>query len=191
MLSQTLSEFEDKGAAEEIAGMCPIKVHHREPELGDETATSAGLTDEQQSYIQHAEAGKESLGDGQGYSQALVRVDEHGDYPLTIKTSWEEKQIIDLDADAEDALDVVAHEVDPHIADFEEFVRSKAVEQELTNHGLSPEQAEHVLNGLSEGELVDVVSVALDQVQPDAVVADGGIEAETDAEFILRSDSYE
>jgi hypothetical protein len=183
MLSQTLSEFEDKGAAEEIAGMCPIKVHHREPELGDETATSAGLTDEQQSYIQHAEAGKESLGDGQGYSQALVRVDEHGDYPLTIKTSWEEKQIIDLDADAEDALDVVAHEADSRAADFKEFVRSKAVEQELANRGLSPEKAEHVLNGLSEDELVDVVSVALDQTQPEAVVADGGIEAETDAEF--------
>ncbi|WP_367175637.1 VirB4 family type IV secretion system protein [Haloarcula rubripromontorii] len=183
MLSQTLSEFEDKGAAEEIAGMCPIKVHHREPELGDETATSAGLTDEQQSYIQHAEAGKESLGDGQGYSQALVRVDEHGDYPLTIKTSWEEKQIIDLDADAEDTLDVVAHEADSRAADFEEFVHSKAVEQELTNHGLSPEKAEQVLNGLSEEELVDVVSVALDQTQPEAVVADGGIEAETDFEF--------
>jgi len=28
-----------------------------------------------------------------------------------------------------------------------------------------------------------VVSVALDQTQPEAVVADGGIEAETDAEF--------
>jgi len=175
MLSQTLQEFYDNGVAEEIAGMCPIMVHHREPDLGQETAVNAGLTSEQQYYIQTAEAGKESIGDGQGYSQALVRVDEHGDYPLTIRTTWEEKRIIDLDAHGRDVLDEVADKQSPKIQQFEEFVYTEAMQQELKQvHGLSPERAETLLNQLGEDELVDIASVALDRQMANRAVADGG-----------------
>jgi len=175
MLSQTLQEFYDNGVAEEIAGMCPIMVHHREPDLGDQTAKKAGLTSEQQYYIQTAEAGKESIGDGQGFSQALVRVDEHGDYPLTIRTSWEEKRVIDLDARGRDVLDDLADKQSPKIQQFEQFVYSEAMEHELQQvHGLPPEQAEKVLNGLSEDELVEIASVALDRQVASKAVADGG-----------------
>jgi hypothetical protein len=181
MLSQTLQEFYDEGVAEEIAGMCPIMVHHREPDLGDKTAAKAGLTGEQQYYIQTAEAGKESIGQGQGFSQALVRVDEHGDYPLTIRTSWEEKRVIDLDAHGRDPLDDVVDEKAPEIEQFEEFVYSHAMETELTEkYGLSPEQAEHILKGLNDAELLETVSVALDRTDKEPTVADGGIGTATD-----------
>jgi len=175
MLSQTLQEFYDEGVAEEIAGMCPIMVHHREPDLGDTTAAKAGLTGEQQYYIQTAEAGKESIGDGQGFSQALVRVDEHGDYPLTIRTTWEEKRIIDLDAHGGAALDDVTDKIPAEIEQFEEFVYSEAMEHELTEvHGLSPEDAERLLSEVSEAELVDAASVALRRHTTSVAVADGG-----------------
>jgi hypothetical protein len=175
MLSQTLQEFYDEGVAEEIAGMCPIMVHHREPDLGDKTAAKAGLTGEQQHYIQTAEAGKESIGQGQGFSQALVRVDEHGDYPLTIKTSWEEKRIIDLDAHGRDALDDVVDEKSPKLQQFEEFVYDHAMEQALTEtYGMTPEQAETVLNGLSDETLMDAVTIALERANVETTVADGG-----------------
>jgi len=175
MLSQTLQEFYDEGVAEEIAGMCPIMVHHREPDLGDETAAKAGLTGEQQHYIQTAEAGKESIGQGQGFSQALVRVDEHGDYPLTIETSWEEKRIIDLDAHGRDALDELVDEKSPKIQQFEAFVYDHAMEQVLTEtYGMTPEQAETVLDGVSDETLIDAVSIALERENIDTAVADGG-----------------
>jgi hypothetical protein len=183
MLSQTLREFYDEGVAEEIAGMCPIMVHHREPDLGDTTARKAGLTTEQQHYIQTAEAGKESIGDGQGYSQALVRVDEHGDYPLTVRTTWEEKRVIDLKTHGRDALDEVVAERSPEFEEFEEFVYSHAMEQRLTEHyGMAPEHAERVLEGLSDQALMETVSVALARTDVDAPVADGGLESQSDSD---------
>jgi len=175
MLSQTLQEFYDEGVAEEIAGMCPIMVHHREPDLGDKTAQKAGLTNEQQHYIQTAEAGKESIGDGQGFSQALVRVDEHGDYPLTIRTTWEEKRIIDLDIHGRAAMTELVDEIDPQIERFEQFVYNRAMRQKLVkSHGVDPETAEHILNRLSEEELVDAISIAVEQESPETALADGG-----------------
>jgi hypothetical protein len=189
MLSQTLQEFYDEGVAEEIAGMCPIMVHHREPDLGDQTAVKAGLTGEQQHYIQTAEAGKESIGQGQGFSQALVRVDEHGDYPLTIKTSWEEKRIIDLDAHGRDALDDVVDEKSPKLQQFEEFVYDHAMEQALTEtYGMTPEQAETVLDGLSDETLMDAVTIALERANVETTVADGGAETTRDLDESLRDE---
>ncbi|MFC6977025.1 VirB4 family type IV secretion system protein [Halomicroarcula sp. GCM10025709] len=177
MLSQTLQEFYDEGVAEEIAGMCPIMVHHREPDLGEKTANRAGLTNEQQHYINTAEAGKESIGQGQGYSQALVRVDEYGDYPLTIRTSWEEKRVIDLDDHGRDALAALVDKQPEQIKEFEQFVYAHGLRHELTERfGLEPQQAEKVLSGLSQEELMDSVRVALERNGAAAAVADGGSE---------------
>jgi len=97
LLSQTLHEFYDNEAAEEIAGMCPIKIHHREPELDDGTADRCGLSEDQRWFVRNATAGSETT----GYSEALVRVDERGDYPLTIVTRPFERYLIDeIDGDA-------------------------------------------------------------------------------------------
>jgi len=74
LLSQTAQEFYETDQAEKILGMCPIKVFHKLPDLDDETADKIGLTREQRQYVRGADAGKEDL----GYSQALVRVEEHG-----------------------------------------------------------------------------------------------------------------
>ena len=175
MLSQTLQEFYDEGVAEEIAGMCPIMVHHREPDLGDKTAMKAGLTQEQQHYIQTAEAGKESIGDGQGFSQALVRVDENGDYPLTIRTTWEEKRVIDLDTHGRAAMNDLVDQIEPEIEEFEQFVYNQAMQQKLIkSHGVDPETAQQILSGLSEDELIEAVSVAVGSETPETAVADGG-----------------
>ena len=91
LLSQTLQEFYDSEAAEEIAGMCPIKIHHREPELDDATADRCDLSEDQRWFVRNATAGSEAT----GYSEALVRVDERGDYPLTIATRPFERYLID------------------------------------------------------------------------------------------------
>ncbi|MBV0926371.1 type IV secretory system conjugative DNA transfer family protein [Halomicroarcula limicola] len=167
MLSQTLQEFYDGDAAEEIAGMCPIMVHHREPELDSETAKRAGMTSEQQHFVNNAEAGKESVGTEQGYSEALVRIDEHGDYPVQVRTSWEEKQVIDLDTHEKNPLDILIEEQPERVDAFEEFLSTEAMKGVLAHHGLTVDQAEHVLAGLSEEELVEAVSVALSRATVD------------------------
>ncbi|QIO25256.1 VirB4 family type IV secretion system protein [Haloarcula sp. JP-L23] len=164
MLSQTLKEFYDGDAAEEIAGMCPIMVHHREPSLDVETAQRAGLTSEQQHYVNNAQAGKESVGNGQGYSEALVRVDEQGDYPVQIRTSWEEKRVIDLDTTVDDPLEVLIENRPEQVEAFDEFLTHEAMVSDLTKqHGLTRDQAETLLSGVSDAELLDALSVALDR----------------------------
>lgn len=102
LLSQTLHEFYDTDAAEEIASMCPIKIHHREPELDEATAGRVGLSEDQLWFVRNATAGNETT----GYSEALVRVDEHGDYPLTITTGRMERHLIEeADRGTEPAVD--------------------------------------------------------------------------------------
>lgn len=174
LLSQTLSEFYDEGVAEEIAKMCPIKVHHREPELDDTTAANASLTAAQQYYIQHAEAGKDSIGTGQGYSEALVRVDEQGDYPTTIETTAVEKRVIEFSAGDRAALEeLIVDDAPDGIEAFEELVYSEAMETRLTRrHGLSPEQAKRVLSGLSEDEIFEGISRALEASQSETAADD-------------------
>jgi len=176
LLSQTLSEFYDEGVAEEIAKMCPIKVHHREPELDDKSAKQANLTDSQQYYIQNAEAGKDSIGAGQGYSEALVRVDEQGDYPTTIETSAIEKTVIEFTPGDHEALqELVVSNTPEGIDTFQELVFDEAMESRLTRrHGLTPDQAKRVLAGLSESEIFEGISQALESHSSSHAVADGG-----------------
>jgi len=161
MLTQTLQEFYDDGAAEEIASMCPIKVHHREPGLDDETADIADLTDAQQRFVQSAEAGKQDT----GYSQALVRVDEHGDYPLRITTSAAEKTVIEYDEDSRGELDAILDESEPeHIQELKDLVESESVQSVLTErHDVAPQVARTLVEtGLTEAELVAGVVTAVD-----------------------------
>ncbi|WP_135305405.1 VirB4 family type IV secretion system protein [Haloarcula amylovorans] len=183
MLSQTLKEFYDGDAAEEIAGMCPIMVHHREPELDEQTAKRAGMTREQKHYVNNAEAGKETVGSEHGYSEALVRVDEHGDYPVKVRTSWEEKRVIDLDPHEQNPLDILVEEQSEQVEAFEEFLRTESMKGVLAHHGLTVDQAEHVLEGLSAAELVEAMSTALDQAAVEKAVETTENRAPTDDDF--------
>lgn len=161
MLTQTLQEFYDGGAAEEIASMCPIKVHHREPGLDDETADRADLTDAQQWFVQSAEAGKRET----GYSEALVRVDEHGDYPVRITTSEVEKTVIEYDGDARGELEAILEASDPeHVQELRDLLEHEAVEQTLAERYDVPEPVAHRLveEGLTEAELVAGVAAAVE-----------------------------
>jgi hypothetical protein len=161
MLTQTLNEFYDGGAAEEIASMCPIKVHHREPGLDDETAERAELTDAQQWFVQSAEAGKQET----GYSEALVRVDEHGDYPIRITTSAAEKTVIEYDDDSRDELSAIMEESDPeHVRELRDLLESESVQSVLTDRYDVPTQVARKLveKGLSEEELVAGIAAAVE-----------------------------
>ncbi len=161
MLTQTLQEFHDGGAAEEIASMCPIKVHHREPGLDDETAKRGDLTDAQQWFIQSAEAGKQET----GFSEALVRVDEHGDYPVRITTSPAEKTVIEYDDDARGELETILEESEPeHVQELRDLLESEAVEQVLAERYDVPEPVARKLveKGLTESELVAGVAAAVE-----------------------------
>ena len=161
MLTQTLNEFHDGGAAEEIASMCPIKVHHREPGLDDETAERADMTDAEQWFVQSAEAGKQET----GYSEALVRIDEHGDYPLRITTSEAEKTVIEYDDDSRDELEAILEESEPeHITELKNLLENEAVEQTLAERYDVPEPVARKLveKGLTESELVAGVAAAVE-----------------------------
>ena len=135
LLSQTLYEFYDSDAAEEIAGMCPIKIHHREPELDDATADRSGLSADQRWFVRNATAGSETT----GYSEALLRADEHGDYPLTIRTEPFEQYLID-DADGTNEKNTETHD-EAHLDDLDTAIptaaeRTRMVELAADNNAI-------------------------------------------------------
>ncbi|WP_115864242.1 VirB4 family type IV secretion system protein [Halorussus litoreus] len=155
LLSQTAQEFYETDQAEKILGMCPIKVFHKLPDLDDETADKIGLTREQRKYVRGADAGKEDL----GYSQALVRVEEHGTYPLHVVADEFEKRVIDYEPDDREFIQQAINAEPEELVTFEEFVENEARHNALTNRfDLTDEEATHLLNdGLSQQEIVNAV----------------------------------
>ncbi|WP_137290878.1 VirB4 family type IV secretion system protein [Natronorubrum halophilum] len=122
LLSQTAQEFYETDQAEKIIGMCPIKVFHKLPELDDNTADKIGLTTEQRQYVRGADAGKEDL----GYSQSLVRVEEHGTYPLHVVADDFEKRVIDYEPDDQAFIQQAISNDPAELLAFEEFVENEA-----------------------------------------------------------------
>jgi hypothetical protein len=155
LLSQTAQEFYETDQAEKILGMCPIKVFHKLPDLDDETADKIGLTREQRQYVRGADAGKEDL----GYSQALVRVEEHGTYPLHIVADPFEKRVIDYEPADQEFIQQAISEQSEELVDFDAFVENEAQMNALTSrYDLCEQEATRLLDGeLSEAEIVDAV----------------------------------
>jgi len=156
LLSQTAQEFYETDQAEKILGMCPIKVFHKLPDLDDETADKIGLTREQRQYVRGADAGKEDL----GYSQALVRVEEHGTYPLHIVADPFEKRVIDYEPADQEFIQQAISEQSEELVDFDAFVENEAQMNALTSRYdlCEQEEATRLLDGeLSEAEIVDAV----------------------------------
>ncbi|WP_135827093.1 VirB4 family type IV secretion system protein [Halorussus ruber] len=155
LLSQTAQEFYETDQAEKIIGMCPIKVFHKLPDLDEETADKIGLTREQRKYVRSADAGKEDL----GYSQALVRVEEHGTYPLHVVADEFEKRVIDYEPDDREFIQQAINAEPEEFVTFEEFVENEARRNALTNRfDLREEEATRLLeDDFSQQEVVDAV----------------------------------
>jgi hypothetical protein len=172
LLSQTAQEFYETDQAEKIIGMCPIKVFHKLPDLDEETADKIGLTREQRKYVRGADAGKEDL----GYSQALVRVEEHGTYPLHVVADEFEKRVIDYEPDDREFIQQAISAEPEEFVTFEEFVENEARRNALTNRfDLSEAEATRLLeDGLSQQEVVDAVVAQTFENRSKTARADGG-----------------
>jgi hypothetical protein len=170
LISQTLQEFYASEAAAEITGMCPIKVFHRIPEFDDKTADRVGLTEEQRWFVRHADAGEEQ----RDYSEALVRIDEVGDYPIHIRADEFEKLVIDYEADDRRLIAELLDQDSDDLAEFRELLTGEAVKNALTSrYDLSEKTAIDLLqNGLADEEFIDGICTVIEkEYQP---VADGG-----------------
>src|SRR6056297_103030 len=176
LLSQTAQEFYETEQAEKILGMCPIKVFHKLPELDDEIAEKIGLTREQRTYVRGADAGKEDL----GYSQALVRVEEHGTYPLHVVADEFEKRVIDYEPADQEFIQQAISTQSEDLVDFESFVENEAQMNALTNrYGLCEDDVTRILDdGFTEDEIVEAVVEHSLEIETDsetsAVRPDGG-----------------
>ncbi len=177
LLSQTAQEFYETDQAEKILGMCPIKVFHKLPDLDDETADKIGLTREQRQYIRGADAGKEDL----GYSQALVRVEEHGTYPLHVVADEFEKRVIDYEPDDREFIQQTISAEPEDLVDFEGFVENEARLNALTNrYDLCEDEATRILDeGFTEDEIVEAVvaNAQRNGTVETSALADGGDDA--------------
>ncbi|WP_226043278.1 conjugal transfer protein [Natrinema sp. DC36] len=174
LLSQTAQEFYETEQAEKIIGMCPIKVFHKLPDLDDGTADKIGLTEEQRWYVRRADAGKEDL----GYSQSLVRVEEHGTYPLHVVADDFEKRVINYEPDDRTYIQQAISDQPEELVDFERFVENEARMNALTNrYGLCEAEATRILDrGFTEDEIIEAIVATArqsDTVETSAL-ADGG-----------------
>ncbi|MFB1066247.1 VirB4 family type IV secretion system protein [Natrinema sp. H-ect4] len=174
LLSQTAQEFYETEQAEKIIGMCPIKVFHKLPDLDDKTADKIGLTEEQRRYVRRADAGKEDL----GYSQSLVRVEEHGTYPLHVVADDFEKRVINYEPDDRTFIQQAISDEPEELVDFERFVKKEARMNALTNrYGLCDAEATRILDsGFTEDEIIEAIVATArqsDTVETSAL-ADGG-----------------
>ncbi|WP_254533959.1 VirB4 family type IV secretion system protein [Natrinema gelatinilyticum] len=163
LLSQTAQEFYETDQAEKIIGMCPIKVFHKLPDLDDGTADKIGLTEEQRRYVRSADAGKEDL----GYSQSLVRVEEHGTYPLHVIADEFETRVIEYEPADRTFIEQSISDEPAELLAFEEFVEREARKNALaTRFDLTTAEAQDVLEGeLSKEEVLEAV---VDQALEDA-----------------------
>ncbi|MDL0133429.1 VirB4 family type IV secretion system protein [Halobacterium salinarum] len=177
LLSQTAQEFYETDQAEKILGMCPIKVFHKLPDLDDETADKIGLTREQRQYVRGADAGKEDL----GYSQALVRVEEHGTYPLHVVADPFEKRVIDYEPADKEFIQQAISDESEELVDFEAFVENEARMNALTSrYDLCEDEATRILDdGFTEDEIVEAVvaNARRNGTEETSALADGGEDA--------------
>lgn len=89
-VTQTGGEFTLTPEAKTIANLCSMTVIHRVDEAADQLADWFGLSDRQVDWVQSAKAGN----DDDGYSEALLGVDEEGWFPMRIRASEYEADLL-------------------------------------------------------------------------------------------------
>ncbi|WP_226023579.1 VirB4 family type IV secretion system protein [Halomicrobium salinisoli] len=89
-ITQTGGEFTLTPDAQTIANLCSMTLIHRVDEAADQLAEWFGLTGRAVNWVRTAKAGN----DDDGYSEALLGVDEEGWFPLRIRASDYEVDVI-------------------------------------------------------------------------------------------------
>jgi hypothetical protein len=90
-VTQTGGEFTLTPEARTIANLCSMTVIHRVDEEAEQLAEWFGLSEREVAWVRTAKAGN----DEDGYSEALLGVDEEGWFPIRVRASPYETQVID------------------------------------------------------------------------------------------------
>jgi len=90
-ITQTGGEFALTPEARTIANLCSLTVLHRVNEEKEKIAKWFDLSERQVNWVTSAKAGE----DEDGYSEALVGIDQEGWFPLRIRASDYEAHVID------------------------------------------------------------------------------------------------
>ncbi|MBV0903509.1 VirB4 family type IV secretion system protein [Haloarcula salina] len=89
-ITQTGGEFALTPEARTIANLCSMTIIHRVDEAADQLADWFGLSEREVEWVQTATAGNGT----DGYSEALLGVDEEGWFPIRIRASEYEVDVI-------------------------------------------------------------------------------------------------
>jgi len=90
-VTQTGGEFALTPEAKTIADLCSLVQIHRVSEEAEKLATWFGLSEREANWVRTAKAGNEA----DGYSEALLGIDEEGWFPLRVRASAYEAAVID------------------------------------------------------------------------------------------------
>lgn len=94
LITQTGGEFALTPEARTIADLCSMTLIHRVHEETDKLAEWFDLSEREVNWIRTAKAGNEV----DGYSEALLGIDEEGWFPLRVRASEAEQAVIDAKA---------------------------------------------------------------------------------------------
>ena len=100
-ITQTGGEFALTPEARTIANLCSMTLIHRVDEEEEKLAEWFGLSERETNWIQTAKAGN----DEDGYSEGLLGIDEEGWFPLRIRASDFETDVIAGDAMVDDRVE--------------------------------------------------------------------------------------
>jgi len=89
-ITQTGGEFALTPQARTIANLCSITIIHRVKEETEKLAEWFGLSEREVNWVRTAKAGN----DEDGYSEALLSIDEEGRFPLRVRASDFEAEVI-------------------------------------------------------------------------------------------------
>jgi hypothetical protein len=90
-ITQTSGEFALTPEARTIANLCSMRIIHRVREDAETLADWFGLNRRQVNWIQSAKPGNEE----DGYSEALLGIDEEGWFPIRVRASDYEAAVLD------------------------------------------------------------------------------------------------
>ncbi|WP_435349182.1 VirB4 family type IV secretion system protein [Haloarchaeobius sp. HRN-SO-5] len=90
-ITQTGGEFALTPEARTIASLCSMTLIHRVDEEAEKLAEWFGLSEREVNWVRTAKAGN----DEDGYSEALLGVDEEGWFPLRVRASPYERTVLD------------------------------------------------------------------------------------------------
>lgn len=95
-ITQTGGEFALTPEARTIANLCSITLLHRVNEEKEKVAKWFDLNERQVNWVTSAKAGEEE----EGYSEALLGIDQEGWFPLRVRSSDFEANVIDASVEA-------------------------------------------------------------------------------------------